>query len=249
METKSPFVVICTPSLSKSFCVEYQMSWMATQSLLTRSGIDHVWRSQGGDPYLDKVRNRLASEALTRFPEATDIFFIDDDEGWPAEKVLEFINRPEDVLVGVYPKKKDETEFPCQLLLDEKGDFIERDGLYEVALGPTGFMRIKRHVLEKMAAGSLIYPDPDAQGNLVDIWNIFQTGVTPDPKDPKRGIWWGEDYFFCARWRQMGGTVWCDPNVLFTHRGQKVWAANFLDSIKLTEKAKALAGAKSEGTA
>ena len=35
-------------------------------------------------------------------------------------------------------------------------------------------------------------------------------------------------------WREMGGEVWVDPNIRFTHRGSKAWEADFGDSIKAT---------------
>jgi hypothetical protein len=230
-----PFVVFCTPSLGRAFCGEYFMSALATQHLLYTKGWDQIWRMQGGDPYLDKVRNRLVAEALRNFPEMTDLFFIDDDEGWPADAVVRLLERPEDVVAGLYCKKSHKTEFPCELLTGPDGKFIHRDGMVEAALVPTGFLRIKRHVLEKMAADSVVYQDPDSDGNLIDCWNIFQTGIVADPDNPKRGKWWGEDYFFAARWRQMGGSIWVDSDYVITHRGTHVWAANFFDSVRLTE--------------
>lgn len=234
-------VIFSIPSLSKSVCAEFFQSALATQHVIYSKGIDQVWRMQGGDPYLAKVRNRLASEFLTNFPDATDLFFLDDDMGWHSDAILRVLNRPEDVVVGVYPKKKDETEFPVQMLFDDGGNFIERDGLYRVYLAPTGFMRIKRHVLEKFAAESGVYADPDAEGKDVQCWDIFRMGYIPNPDDAMKGMWWGEDYFFSARCYQAGIEIWADPGrpgEIFTHRGGKVWGANFLDSIKMTQRRK-----------
>lgn len=226
-------VVFCTPTLSRSLCIEYVQSALATQDSVKTAGYDQIWRMMGGDPYLDKVRNRLASEFLTEFPEAEFLFFIDDDMGWDHQAVLRMLSRPEDVLIGVYPKKSDNTEFPCEMLLDN-GEFIEREGLYQVGMAPTGFMRIRRNVLEKMADDSGVYMDPDASGKEIKCWDIFRTGYMADSADGKTGRYWGEDYYFSARWRNMGGEIWCDPNILFSHRGQKMWAAIFNDSLKLT---------------
>lgn len=231
-------VVFSTPSLSKGVCVEYLQSALATQHAVYQAGFDQVWRVQGGDPYLAKVRNRLASEFLDRFPDATDLFFLDDDMGWPPDAVLRVLNRPEPVIVGAYPKKQERTEFPIQMLLDEAGDFIEKDGLYRVYLAPTGFMRIKREVIEKLAAQSGQFMDPDAEGNDVRCWDIFRMGYMGSADDPARGMWWGEDYHFSARCYQAGIEIWCDPDILFTHRGGKIWAANFVDSLRLTQAAR-----------
>lgn len=227
-EQKPLFVVFCTPSLGRSFSVEYLMSAMSTQHLCFANSISQVWRSVGGDPYLAKVRNRMASEFLRNFPTATDLFFIDDDMGWPAEKVIEFLLRPEDIVVGAYPKKRDEPDFPIQLSVTDqkittKGDLILTD------LAPTGFMRVKRVVFERMAAESGIYTEQDEVLGEVECWDMFRMGYVDSSDMPGRGRWWGEDYFFSARWRNMGGQIWCDPTIPFTHRGGKVWSATFKD--------------------
>lgn len=238
-EEKPPFVVFSTPTLDRRFCVEYLMSAMATQHLCYTQGINQAWRSVGGDPYLSKVRSRMASEFLREFPDATDLFFLDDDMGWPAEKVVEFIRRPEDVLVGAYPKKTDVTQYPIELSADE-GKPVWKDGLVKTELAPTGFMRIKRHVIEKMAARSGVYMTPDEVLGDVLCWDIFCMGYVEYADKPGEGKWWGEDFYFSSRWRGMGGEIWCDPDIPFTHRGGKVWAGTFretLEHLNMVDKA------------
>ena len=45
--------------------------------------------------------------------EADSLFFLDDDIGWPPEKVLAFLERDEPILFGVYPKKQETEDWPC----------------------------------------------------------------------------------------------------------------------------------------
>ena len=207
------------------------MSAMQTHDLLTRNGINVRWICVGGDPYVHKARNRLASDFLTNYPDATDIFFIDDDVGWPAASALRFLQRDEDIIAGAYPKKNDNPEFPVQILTDDNR-IVCRNGLYKAALVPTGFLRIKRHVLEACAADSGVYPEPDAGGGNVDCWDIFRTGFVADERGGKRGRWWGEDFFFSVMVRNLGFEVWLDPDIDFTHRGSKAWKGNFLPVLK-----------------
>jgi len=35
-----------------------------------------------------------------------------------------------------------------------------------------------------------------------------------------------EDFVFCKRWRDIGGKVWCDPNISFIHIGIKGYVGN-----------------------
>jgi hypothetical protein len=255
------FVVFSTPTFARSPCIEYVVSMCQTQTMMTQMKIDHVTTLLGGDPYLAKVRNRLVGTFLSEYPKATDLFFLDDDIGWPPEKIIEFLNRPEDIVCGVYPKKQDAPEFPVTLELDN-GQMIQKDGLFLAHLAPTGFMRIKRHVLEKLAARSQKYQEVIPGGRTAIFWEIFQNrcvdmqiealrtadidamskaelaahlkraiGLTVGQQN---GEWWGEDYFFTQRWREMGGQVWVDPNIKFTHRGSKAWEADFGHTVRAT---------------
>jgi|SRR5579863_699861 len=212
-------VLFATPALHHSVCLEYLDSWTRTLVKLVEAGIPFGSLYRGGDPYLSKVRSKLATDFLRKFPQASDFFFIDDDVGWPAEKVIEFIRRPEGVLAGIYPKKSDELDFPVHLIADTAtGKLIEReDGLLRAFKVPTGFLRIKRWVLEEMTKISGIFYDTEHDHSVGEYSNIFEMGVAPDR-------WWtGEDYAFAQKWVDMGGEVWIDPDIQFTHRGQKVW--------------------------
>lgn len=253
-----PFVVLATPTFGDRPCKEYSGSLAQSLCMLSEAGIGFALIMQPGDPYLPKVRNRLVAQFLNQYPQATDLLFLDDDIGWDPIKVVEFVRRPQDIVVGAYPKKKDALEFPVTLALAADGEPIEQDGLFMCHLAPTGFMRIKRHVLEKMAMVSARYEAPD--GSVGPQWNIFEAryvdpalealrkadlstmsrddaiaylrraiGVTVSPDI---GGWWGEDFWFVERWREMGGAVWVDPDIRFTHRGTKAWEASFGDTLR-----------------
>ncbi len=46
------------------------------------------------------------------------------------------------------------------------------------------------------------------------------------------GQFWGEDLVFCKAWEKLGGTLWIDPNVTFSHVGRKAWSGNFLQYLQ-----------------
>lgn len=219
------FVVFATPCFDYNVTMYYHQSAMQTDWLLAERGIERSTKMYGGDPYLAKVRNLLVSTCLRQFPQMTDFFFIDADLEWDPQAVIRMLDHPADVIAGIYPKKNDVTEFPCSLMGDEEQNLIEKDGCYKAVGVPTGFLRIKRHVLEKMAAESPTYLDGTGGGET--CWNIFEMGY-----DPRDGEWWGEDYAWCRRWREMGGDIWVMPDIDFGHRGGKNWRNNFGRSIE-----------------
>ncbi|HXJ61887.1 MAG TPA: hypothetical protein VNU68_35055 [Verrucomicrobiae bacterium] len=256
------FVVFGVPSFQGKPEREFVLSIMETQAALANAGIGYSMTLLAGDPYLGKVRNRIASQFLLSTPHATDLFWLDDDIGWDPDAVVRLLQRPEDVICGVYPQKKDALSFPVTLELAPDGQMIEKDGLYLAQLAPTGFMRIKRHVLEQMAQKVGKYYETDIYGERLLQFNIFEARYVDTDMEALRktdledltreeaiahlrrslglvvssdiGGWWGEDYWFTERWREMGGKVWVDPEIRFTHRGSKAWGATFGDSIRAT---------------
>jgi len=223
-------VVFATPTLTNAVCTEFHRSMLETEWLLAANGIATAHKLVGGDPYLARVRNRLATDALVDVDNMTDFFFIDDDMGWEAEAVLRLLLHPAPVVAGVYPKKNDVTEFPCELDFTDEHLWIDDRGFYRARMVPTGFLRIKRHVLQRFAETSAVYRDMDGNKGTRDTFNIFQMGHCAED-----GKWWGEDYAWCQMWGKMGGEIWVDPNIRFSHRGQKRWEANFIDSVRKFE--------------
>lgn len=223
-----PLVVFAVATYTGAACHEFQQSFVETLSVLAQRGIPSGTLTVSGDPYLSKARNRLATDFLVNWGSATHIFFLDDDIGWPGAKVADFIERDLDVIGGVYPKKSDNSEWPLQLDTVD-GMPVETGGLYRSLLAPTGFLCVKRRVMEKMAAASEQYLDttnaanPDRHFNIFDMGWFQPDGTRPTGRPGAMGEFWGEDYYFCRRWRDMGGEVWIDPDIMFSHRGPKAW--------------------------
>lgn len=207
------------------------MAAAQTVALLLANGIEYAWTFVGGDPYVHKARNRLASEFLHFHPGATHLFFIDDDLGWSPPAVLRMLQRDEEIICGVYPKKNDSLEFP--VLMNVENDCLtQRGGLYEAKLAPTGFMCLRRAVIERCSKESGEYPEPDTKHGEIQCWDLFRTGFVAHEPGGTQGRWWGEDFFFSAMVRHLGMRIWIDPDIEFTHRGSKAWRANFSDTMK-----------------
>ncbi len=223
--SKPKNVIFATPSYMHTVSLEYLRSVIETLNVLTQNRISAGFSVIGGDQFIAKARNLLVAMFLAH-EDATDLFFLDDDVGWPATAVLKFINRPEDVILGVYPKKQAERDFPVELAGDrETGSLIERDGLVKVSGGPTGFMRIRRHVLEHLAHNAGTFVDNDSAKVERVTPNIFRTGVGEDRR------FYGEDWAFCQDVQAAGFEVWCDPDIVFTHRGNNLWTDNLATAL------------------
>lgn len=217
--------VFAVPSVSHSVTVEFFHSYLASSQILMKAGITHELINVNGDCYLASARNRLVHKFLTEFPDATDLFFLDDDIGWTDPEAIGRLLLDEvDVVAGVYPKKQEKLEFP--VVMDESAGHLVQtpSGLFKALRVPTGFLRIKRHVIERMTTECPTYTQAMPDGSSATISEIFRMGAYGTD------FWWGEDFDWCNRWRAMGGEIWVDPTIEFTHSGRKQWKARLWDS-------------------
>lgn len=218
------YVVFATPSLSHQVSVEYLRSALETNALLSEHGHTQAWTQLAGDCFVAKARSKMVKEFLDG--EGTDLFFLDDDLGWPADKALEFVESEVPVLAGVYPKKQDAADWPVSLQASEETGLLkEENGLYKSMLAPTGFLRIKRHILERLYPQCPTFRDILPDGTKIKVNAIFNSGPGAD------GNWWGEDFAFCNLCLANEIDIWIDPDILFYHRGTKLYSATMKDAI------------------
>jgi hypothetical protein len=84
--------------------------------------------------------------------DATDMLFIDSDVIATPEDILRLLaqSTDKDIVAGAYPRRATDKKFFADLYWNENED-LEFDGsLMRVKRVGTGFMLIRRHVIEKM---------------------------------------------------------------------------------------------------
>ena len=221
----APAVLVCTPSLSGTPCIEYQVSLMETITRCLQMGIVVDAAFVRGDCFIGKARNNLIMQAIAR--KAENIFFIDDDQGWDTQAFIRMVLDSHEIVAGAVPKKMDEVTFNnCDLVTDEAKNCTIDQGLMKVRTVGTGFMRIKKSALDKyIAAYPTTYNPGDGSQPLHHL--VFEPGGKI-----LDGQFWGEDLVFCKAWEKIGGEMWIDPNVNFSHVGRKAWTGNFLEYLK-----------------
>lgn len=216
-----PQVLVCTPSLGGYPCLEYQVALLETITRCASLGIVCDAAFVRGDPFVGKARNNLIMQFLGRGAE--NLFFIDDDQGWDATAFIRILLDPHEVVAGAVPKKMDEVTYNNVDLVTDEAKNCEIDGgLMRARTVGTGFMRLKKSVIDKyIAAHPETYIPGD--GSQPMHHKVFEPGGKI-----LNGQFWGEDLVWCKEWEKMGGTLWIDPNVEFVHIGRKAWGGNFL---------------------
>lgn len=173
-----------------------------SREALTEAGIQSALLILQGNCHVDDARNSIVRDFLES--DCTDLMFLDSDVTWEPKDLVKLCLREQDVVGGVYPYRREGGEnMPVRLM--DGGEV--RDGLREVEGLPTGFMKIRRHVLEKMADASPWYFDKIYPTALV--FNRSMPG-----EDHTR---WGGDLEFCRKWREMGGRIYAEDEIRLGH--------------------------------
>lgn len=182
-----------------------------TAQALQAAGIESELAIYSGNCNVDDSRNRLVRDFLQS--RCTDLVFLDSDLGWYARDFVSLVQYDRDVVAGIYPKKHGDDGYPVILMPGPL--MIERsDGLMEVQCVPTGFLRIKRHVLEALAAKSEWFNSKNDADSAIPC--IFDREI-------HNGERWGGDYVFSRKWRALGGKIHIDPQMRFEHSGEHTW--------------------------
>ena len=206
-----PKAFIATPSYG-DVSPAYTAAMVQSSAFLTKEGIAFEYELYTGNCHVDDSRNRMVRDFLCS--DCTEFVFIDADVRFEPNDLAKLIRCDKDVIAGIYPLKQYNEDFPVRHLDSKEPD---ENGFIEVESVPTGFLKIKRHVLEKMAANSIKFPSRDDVGKKPKIPIIFERTF----KDNTR---WGGDYTFCWKWRSMGGKIFIDPSFLFEHYGESCWS-------------------------
>jgi hypothetical protein len=174
--------------------------------LIEAAGWTHSLVYEVGSPYISCARATMLRKALDAM--ATTIVFIDHDLSWEPQDLVTLIEAKGDVVAGMYRFKKDEVEFMGSLIPDINGfPQIRPDGGVKGNFIPAGFLKITRRGVARFikAYPELCYGDPC--NPCVDLFN----------HGAYEGMWYGEDYSFARRWRELGGEIVILPQLNITH--------------------------------
>jgi hypothetical protein len=215
-EDGPPDFFLATTSGSGRPCGNYTMSIADTMVHLGAKGLAADYWLHCGDCHVDDARNFMVRQFL--MSGAPVLVFIDDDVGWDAADLIRIVKATGDVVGGCYPLKQDREDYPLRIRADLDYMQARDDGLLEVEGVPTGFMAIKRKVLEAMSERRK-YMSYNARG--------FSKTEPQHPVIFERmtigGNRWSGDLNFCREVREIGFKVFVDPEMSFTHEGSKRW--------------------------
>jgi len=239
-----PHLFVAIPCYGGQVAIEHLHSVVALAAACEAKGIGCHVELLEDDRVIQRARARLA-KAFLGHPAATHLFFIDADIGFAPENALRLLAADKDLAAGVYPVKHlDWERIRAAALagaadiqaaaatyvvrfLPAAGNAVEVDGGFaRVAYVGTGFMLVRRAVVERVAeAHPELMAELEELGGLTPM--IFEPMV-----EPETGEYLSEDYAFCRRWRDLGGEVWADVESPLRHVGHAVYAGALIQGLK-----------------
>lgn len=209
-------VLFATPCYDGKVHVEFLQSLLASVALAAQQGIALHPVQIVGDALVQRARNDFVKMALET--ECDDLIFMDSDQEWDPEWVVQLLSHPVDVVGCPVPKKSDTLiDFNVKVLPD--GLLPPVNGLLQVAAVGTGFIRLSRKALQAVWDVSPEYTNSGTTCRMVYDLRITDGDLI------------SEDTVFCAKWRALGGEVWVDPSMTCNHIGSKKWVRSFKEFI------------------
>lgn len=235
-------LVVATPCFGGQVSTIYASSIFGLQrAVRTKPNIDLKVLMRDGDALITRARANLVTMFLDD-PGATHFLFVDADIGFTPDQVFRLIESGADVVAGVYPIKRvnwdkarralhsNPSKAPSAALdyvleLDDPDQVTVVNGFARVRYAGTGFLMIRRHVLERMCE----HPDyaslqffrehsADALAGSPNRFALFECMI-----DAKTGTYLSEDFAFCKRWTDIGGEIWADLGSRLDHVGPSVF--------------------------
>lgn len=225
-------IFVSTPCYGGMCLSKYAESMIGLQAICQQKGIEIMVDTTENESLI--TRGRCISIARFLYKSDCDFFiFIDADIHFNPESVIRLIESGHDVSVACYPKKvimwdraeheilnggtHDLSRVSSALVMNFKNSHSKiENGFTEVLDGPTGFMCIKRSVIEKMyeAYPQLMCKNDHQNKDLDDYCAIFDCMI-----DPVNRRYLSEDYAFCRRWQEIGGKIFADVTTTLGHIG------------------------------
>jgi len=248
---KGKKLMICTPCYGGVVTEAYAQAMFSVPMLCAQMGVNVGYMTIANESLVTRARNELVYGFMKT--DADYLMFIDADIKFDPKSIIRMMSADKDIVVGAYPlksidwakvvesaKKSEITpeqasmeaamyvinvHKPDALKVGHTVDVQIVGGLLEVYDAGTGFMLIKRHVIEAMIEEfpeTLYYSDKDV--TLTQEQNtryaLFDTLIDDD----KRYL--SEDYTFCRRWQKLGGKIHLDVNTVLGHVGTYTFKGN-----------------------
>lgn len=189
---------------------------------LDKMGVQIHLAHVSGCSIITKARNNLVRNFMES--DCTDLLFVDADVIINVNAVTRLLalSTGKDVVAGSYPRRSADSKFFLDFYLNDGGELeFDEHGLLRVESVATGFMLIRRHVIQHMYDKHPEWAYKLNEEGEQEI-AVFDFAIID-------GQYIGEDYLFCRRAREEGFKIYLDPDISLPHIGTQEFSRNFAE--------------------
>lgn len=216
-EQKGIRVLVATPAydgkVHTDFCVSLAESCMYAAAM----GVHVTAGVMANGAFIDLARNSFVQMFLEG--DYTHLFFIDSDLKFESRGFLGLVLADLPIVAGVYRRRQEPPDYPVKYVEDERIGLEVVEGFVQCTRVPTGFLCIRRDVIEQMAekAQKIILPE-------MTVPRLFYTHINEE------GRFVGEDFSFCDDYcAQFNATIPVYADLDFNHAG---YVGNWWEHLK-----------------
>lgn len=205
-------ILIATPCLDQKVDAYFVHSLCESIKLGLQYDLDIRCVFLANESILPMARNELF--ALAYKENYDTMVFIDDDEYWKEQALLDIILSDKDV-VSLPVVNKGDKEISFNVWLNKDFEKDESDGYIKINKCGTGFLKLSRKVLE-------------------DLWESNTELVFRNKKlkniceyTYENGEFVGEDITLTKKIKELGYDIWLNPNHTVSHIGNKMYKGDF----------------------
>jgi hypothetical protein len=218
-------VFVATPAYDGKVDTDYCQSMVEASYAAPLMGLKVTVSCLANGAFIDLARNQFVQAFLNDFKECTHLFFIDADVSFPPDAFIGLVGMNLPVIAGIYPKREPDEKYPIRYMEHPDGGLWCEDNFIMAERVPTGFLCIRRDIVEEMAADAVMLK---IAGNDNLVPRVFRTDIIENDDGTKSMIGedfsWSDDYV--AKYG-VGIHVW--PDIDFKHGGKEGNLAEFLN--------------------
>lgn len=218
-----PHIFLATPMYGGQCTGGYLESVLRLQAALMERGWGFSYLSSYNDALIQRARDYCCFKFLKS--EATHLLFIDADIVFNATDIIKMVEADKDIVCGMYPKKMVmwnktvaavKNDVPLEALPIASVEYVFNvpdgaspfvnfgDHLIPIKHGGTGYMLIKRRVLDDMKQNAATYTNNYYYDEMNERFiNFFSIGI-----NEKNDMLLSEDWRFCEDWSALGGEIY-----------------------------------------
>ena len=227
--------LLATPMYGGMNHAMYFTSVLRLQEKCLKLGVNFEHCFMVNESLIDRARNGLAHEFLNQSKQDY-LLFVDGDIQFNPDDILTMLSLEKDVIAIPCPKKGinwgtiiEAVKLGCENPADLAklgGDYNfaaltenqTPDPAIKVHEVGTGIMMIHRRVFERMKAE---FPENTYKSDNPRHMGIGTNGMVHAyfKSEIINGRHLSEDFYFCAKWRELGGEIWLLPLAQTVHHG------------------------------